>query len=184
MATNPDRSSLFPTIERRYGKPIAFWFGELAALGDERYPVQMAFLQQTHGLSRAHANALILYRRGSTSSRRYDTLPEYLASLDATKAATVRAIFQVLTDRFPTAAVVIAWNHPMLRLGNRYLFGVSAATAHLLIAPFDAAVIKQFRARLAGYVVNRKTVRVPVDWHVDADLIIDMVAAQLVDGDS
>lgn len=160
---------------------MSFWFRELATVSNERYPVQMAFLQETHGFSRAHANAVVLYSRGSTNARRYDTLEDYLAALDATKSATVRGIFAVLTDRFPTAEVVIAWNHPMLRLGGRYLFGVSAATGHLLIAPYDAGIIDQFRPRLTGYVVNRKTIRVPVDWQVDADLITDMIAAQLAD---
>jgi len=47
------------------------------------------------------------------------------------------------------------------------------------MAPFDAAILQTFAPRLAGYVLNKKTIRVPVDWTVDEDLISDMVAAQM-----
>jgi len=175
---SPDRSSYFPAIEKRYGRPMSYWFAQMKKVEGEKYADQMAFLQEKHGFSRAHANALVLYSRGSTSSRRYETFDEYLATLDAPKAKTMRAIFASLTAKFRKAEVVIAWNQPMLKQDGRYLFGASAQKEHILIAPFDAAIIDRFRPRLQGLQVNKKTVRVPVDWKVDRSLLVDMVAAQ------
>ena len=37
-----ERSDYFPVIEAKYGKPVAEWLDELAALGDVRYEDQMA----------------------------------------------------------------------------------------------------------------------------------------------
>ncbi|MFZ9986129.1 MAG: DUF4287 domain-containing protein [Candidatus Nanopelagicales bacterium] len=178
MATSPDRASHFPAIEKRYGKPMSYWFTQMKKVKGEKYADQMAFLQEKHGFSRAHANALVLYLKGSTSSRRYETFDEYLATLDEPKAKTIRAIFATLTAKFKKAEVVIAWNQPMLKQDGRYLFGASAQKAHILIAPFNADIIDELRPRLEGYEVNKKTVRVPVDWTVDKKLLTDMVSAQ------
>ena len=157
---------------------MSYWFTQMKKVKGEKYADQMAFLQEQHGFSRAHANALVLYLKGSTSSRRYNTFDDYLATLDEPKAKTIRAIFATLTAKFKKAEVVIAWNQPMLKQDSRYLFGASAQKAHILIAPFNADIIDELRPRLEGYEVNKKTIRVPVDWKVDKKLLTDMVSAQ------
>jgi len=143
----------------------------------QRYPEQMAFLQEQHGFSRAHANALVQYSRGSKSPRRFATVDDYLEPHDAIKQATVRAILDAITDAYPQADVVIAWNQPMAMLGGKYVFGLGVFSKHILIAPFDSDVIEEFRERLSGYSLNKKTIKVPVDWQVDARLVQDLVAA-------
>lgn len=178
MPSSSDRASYFPAIEKRYGKPMSYWFTQMKKVKGKKYPEQMAFLQDEYGFSRAHANALVQYSRGSTSSKRYETFDDYLETLDATKSKTIREIFAALTAKFRKAEVVIAWNQPMLKQDGRYLFGASALKEHILIAPFDADIIDEFRPRLEGYHVNKKTVRVPVDWKVDKKLLVDMVSAQ------
>lgn len=157
---------------------MSYWFAQMKQVNGHKYADQMAFLQEQHGFSRAHANALVLYSKGNTSSRRYETFDDYLATLDATKAKTIRAIFATLTAKFKKAEVVIAWNQPMLKQDGRYLFGASAHKEHILIAPFDADIIADFRPRLEGYHVNKKTIRVPADWKIDKKLLVDLVSAQ------
>ena len=63
----------------------------------------------------------------------------------------------------------------MLRKGTHYVFGASVAKNHILIAPFDAEVIKKMAPQLKGYTVNKKTVAVPNDWEVDDKILINMV---------
>ena len=70
-ARDPQRASHFPAIEKKHGQPMSYWFGVMAELEARKYPEQMAYLQENHGFSRAHANALIMHSRGSTSSRRF-----------------------------------------------------------------------------------------------------------------
>lgn len=177
MAHNPDRASYFPAIEKRYGKPMSYWFAQMKKVQGQKYPEQMAFLQEQHGFSRAHANALVLYTRGSTSARRFDTVDDYLVTVDATQQKTIRAILKAITTGRKDLDVVMAWNKPMVKCGDRYVFGVSATKGYLLIAPFSAEVIDEFGDRLDGYQVNKKTIRVPSDWKVDRALLRDMVDA-------
>lgn len=177
MPQGPDRASFFPAIVKKHGQPMEYWFEVMADLADRTYPEQMAFLRENHGFSQAHANALIMYSRGSTSSRRFTTLEGYLETQDETRKATTKRILSTITKAFPETEVVIAWNKPLVKLGKHYIFGVSSAGDYLLIAPFDAEVIHEFAPRLAAYKVNKKTIQVPGDWKVDKTLLTDMVAA-------
>jgi uncharacterized protein YdhG (YjbR/CyaY superfamily) len=177
-----DRSAHFPAIERKHGKPIAFWLQELAALGDEaKYAQRIAFLRERHGFSQAHANALVLFARGSTSARRFDDPDAYFRSLGGVKERTARAVFAAITAEFPDLELVIAWNQPMVRRGRDYVFGLSAATNHLLLGPWVTGGLGPFAPMLAGLVVNTKTIRIPVDWEVDAALLHELVRARLAE---
>lgn len=156
---------------------MAHWHKEMKKVAGKRYPEQMAFLQEEHGFSRAHANALVQYSRGSTSSQRFETVDDYLAEHDDVKQRTVRSILTAIADGYPDAEVVIAWNQPMVKLSGKYVFGLGVFAKHILIAPYDSEVIEQFRDRLSGYSLNKKTIKVPVDWDVDGPLLRDLVAA-------
>lgn len=177
VSESKDRSAVFPAIEKRYGQPMSHWHREMKKVAGKRYPEQMAFLQEEHGFSRAHANALVQYSRGSTSSRRFETVDDYLAEHDAVKQRTVRSILSAISDAYPDADVVIAWNQPMVKRSGKYVFGVGVFAKHILIAPYDSEVIEQFRDRLSAYSLNKKTIKVPVDWEVDTALLVDLVAA-------
>jgi len=177
-----DRTRHWPAIESRYGRPITDWLALMAERAGERHPQQIAFLRGEHGFSQAHANAVVMFARGSTSARRSTTLDGYLADADATGAATVRRILEGLLARHPGSTVEIAWNQPFLSLAGRRLFSVGVLRGHLLAAPWSVEVLDAFRDLLTsrhGLTVNRRTFRLPLDWDVDAQLLDAMVAAEL-----
>jgi uncharacterized protein YdhG (YjbR/CyaY superfamily) len=176
--TSGDRSSYFPAIERKHGRPVGEWLDELAALGDVSYREQMALLQETHGFSRTHANALVMYARGSTSARRFDDPEAFFRELGGEREHTARAIISTIVDEFPDLELVVAWNQPMLRYGTDYVFGLSAATNHLLIAPWGG-ISETVAARLGCLTANKKTIRVPVGWEIDVELLRTMVTERL-----
>lgn len=180
MGTAPgDRSAQFPAIERKYGKPMSHWFAVMKKLRDEKYADQMAHLVVEYGFSRAHANALVMYSRGSRSTRRFDSFDAYLSSLDSVAASTVRKIFTAIRAKHKDLELVIAWNQPMLRRGKDYVFGVSVASKHILLAPWGTDAIARLGHVLDGYVANKKTVQVPLDWKVDPKLLLAMVDQRL-----
>jgi uncharacterized protein YdhG (YjbR/CyaY superfamily) len=179
VASNPDRSAMFPAIEKRYGQPMSYWFDVMERVKGQRYPEQMAYLQENYGFSRAHANALVQYSRGSTSSRRFATVDDYLAPHPPQQQATVREIFATIRKRYPKLELVIAWNTPMLKSGSQYVFGVTVLKNYLLIAPVGTGIIEEFSDQLSGYRVNKKTIQVPSDWKVDGKLLRALVAARL-----
>lgn len=177
--TNPDRSSYFPAIEKKHGLPMSYWFDQMKEIKDLKYPEQIAYLRENHGFSQAHANALVLYSKGNTTSRRFNTLDDYLAPLDEEKKAKAREIFAAITQKFPKSEIVIAWNQPMVKIEDTYVFGLSIQSKYFLLAPWGTGVIDEFRPRLEGYEVNKKTFKVPFDWKVDKKLLRDMVAARI-----
>ena len=158
---------------------MAHWHEVMAEIAGRTYAEQVAFLREEHGFSQTHANALVMYTRGSLSSRRFNTIDAYLSAYPAQPQATVRAIFDAIHGVHPELDLVMAWNKPMLRHGSHYVFGVAIVTNHILLAPFDARVLQQMSAHLEGYLVQKKTVRVPLDWQVDANLLQEMVALAL-----
>lgn len=70
-----DREKFFPLIEKKYGEKMAYWFAVMKKLEGKKYPEQVAYLRENYGFSQAHANAVVMYSRGSISSKRYATPP-------------------------------------------------------------------------------------------------------------
>jgi len=175
VVSHPDRSSYFPAIEKKYEQPMSFWFAQMAEISDKKYPEQIAYLRENFGFTQTHANALVLYSRGSTTSRKYENVDQYLAQFDETKQETVRSIFAAMTDKYSAMQVVIAWNHPFGKIADRFIIGVSVHQKHILLGPTRTEVLTDLASELASYVVNKKTFKVPVDWKVDAKLMRKIV---------
>ncbi|MFZ9775156.1 MAG: DUF4287 domain-containing protein [Candidatus Nanopelagicaceae bacterium] len=182
MATkDSNREAHFPAIEKRYGEKMAYWFKVMAKIKDKKYPEQMAHLQENYGFSRAHANALIMFSKGSKSSRRFESLADYYKSIDPIQAKTIRAIFKVAKTKYPKLEIVIAWNQPMLKLDSTYVLGAGTAKNHILLNPFSKDVIVFLKPKLRDYRVLKHTFAIPNDWTVDSKLVLAMVRARLAE---
>ena len=174
-----DRSKFFPAIEKKHGGPISLWIERLKELGDAKYPEQIEFLRENHAFSQAHANALVMYVRGSETSKRFKNPKEFLASIDPVAAKTAQEIFAAITTKYPDLELVIAWNQTMLRLDTHYIIGLSVAKNHITLNPFSGEVLESFADKLRKYSVNKKTFQVPLDWKVDPTLLRGLATARL-----
>jgi len=174
-----DREKHFPAIEKKYGEKMSYWFKVMKEIAGEKYPAQIAHLRENYGFSQAHANALVMYSRGSKSSKRFSTPADYYKSIDPKQVKTLKAIFKAITTKYPELELVIAWNQPMLKLGKDYIFGCSASKNHVLMAPFSQDVLEAFTPKMADLDVKKKTIGVPNDWKVDAKLLQAMAKARL-----
>lgn len=182
MAGNDgDRTRHFPAIEKKHGGKIQQWIKMVKDLGDAKYPEQINFLRENHGFSQAHANAVVMYARGSESSRRHDTPEAFLAGVNKEAADTVRAIFAAATRKNKGLDLVIAWNQPCLRKGKSYVLGISVSKQHLTLNPFSKDVIDSFATRLADLGVSKHTFKVPYGWKPDAALLDALVKARLAE---
>ena len=76
---------------------------------------------------------------------------------------------------------MIAWNQPMLKLGDDYIFGISASTNHLSMAFWSDDVLDAFREKLAHLRVTKKTIAIPNDWVVEEKLILAMAKARIAE---
>lgn len=160
--TTGDRSKFFPAIEKKHGEKIQYWIKLLQNLETTKYPEQIAYLRENYGFSQAHANALVMYVRGSTSSKRVATPAEFFKGLDPVTRKTAKLIFSSITDKYPDLELVIAWNH-------------------MTINPFSNDVINLFTKKLSKYTVNKSTFTVPLDWKVNEALLRSIAKARLAE---
>jgi uncharacterized protein YdhG (YjbR/CyaY superfamily) len=181
MPKDPSREAHFPAIEKRYGEKMSYWFKVMKEIKGDKYPQQVAHLRQNYGFSQAHANALVMFSRGSTSSKRHDTPADYYKTVDPNQATTMRKIFKTIQTKYPKTELVIAWNQPMLKLGNDYIFGATATKKHILMSPWSRDVLADFADRLEHLELKKKTIGVPNDWKVEEKLILDMVKARIAE---
>ena len=176
-----DRSKYFPAIEKKHGGPISLWIERLEDLGDAKYPDQIAFLRENHGFSQTHANALVMHVRGSLTSKKFASPDEFLSTLDPAVKKTVQSIFAAITKKNADLELVIAWNHPMLRLGSGYVFGLSVAKNHITLNPFSSDVLQLFAHKLKDYEMKKTTFHVPLNWKVDAPLLQAIAKARIAE---
>jgi Domain of unknown function (DUF4287) len=56
-------ASYFPSIEKKYGKPISHWMKLLGAMKNMPHMEMVAALKSQHEMGHGHANALVAYHR-------------------------------------------------------------------------------------------------------------------------
>ena len=59
--------SYFPSIEKKYGKPIDYWMKELKNVKSLAHMEQVNWLKSEHGIGHGHANALVAVFRAENS---------------------------------------------------------------------------------------------------------------------
>ena len=177
--TGGDREKHFPLIEKKYGEKMSYWFKVMKSLEGEKYPVQIAHLRENYGFSQAHANALVMYSRGSESAKRFESPAQYFKTLDPQQAKTAKAIFKTIQDKYPELKLVMAWNKPMLMKEKTYIFGLAPTAKYILIAPWNQDVFKKYIPKFESQKVNKKTVAVPNDWEIDSKLLLAIIKDSL-----
>ena len=179
VVKDPSRKAHFPAIVKKHGKPMQHWFDVMERLQGKKYPEQISHLRKKYKFSQAHANALVMYSRGSISAHKFKSLPDYYKSIDPVQARTIKSIFKIIRGKYPALELVIAWNHPMLKLHDQYIFGISTAKKHILIAPFNSTLVKEFAPFFQEFKVNKKTIGLPNDWQIDSKLLLRLISAAI-----
>ncbi|WP_266031523.1 DUF4287 domain-containing protein [Brucella intermedia] len=54
-------ASYFPSIEKKYGRPVEEWFDLIRSRSDAKHMELVTWLKDQHGLGHGHANALVAY---------------------------------------------------------------------------------------------------------------------------
>jgi hypothetical protein len=54
-------ASYFPSIEQKYGHPVAYWLDLLKARSEQKHMQLVAWLKSEHGMGHGHANALVAH---------------------------------------------------------------------------------------------------------------------------
>ena len=54
-------ASYFPSIEAKYGQPVAHWLGLIEAQDGRTHMQLVSWLKADHGMGHGHANALVAH---------------------------------------------------------------------------------------------------------------------------
>src|SRR6266481_1588688 len=117
------------------------------------------------------------------SAPKFNSVDEYLASMDLTKARTLRAVIDLILNQFPELESKISWNVPTIHRKGKYVVGLAAYKNHLTISAWSPRVIEDFKVRLGKFVVMKNCFQIPVDWKIDRKLVKDLVRARLAELD-
>lgn len=179
--TTGDRSKHFPAIEKKHGQSVKFFLSQLKELGDAKYPEQIAYLRENHGFSQTHANALVMYARGSKSSKRHASTTEYFKTVNPKAAKKAKEIFKTIQAKYPNLELVVAWNQPMLKNEKGYVFGLGVQKSHILINPFSKNALEKHISKAKSLKVNKHTIQVPFDWEINSSLLNGLVRERLAE---
>jgi uncharacterized protein YdhG (YjbR/CyaY superfamily) len=112
---------------------------------------------------------------------RFNSVEDYLASLEPAKEKTIRAVIDLILAEFPELESKLAWNVPQIHRNGKYVAGIVAFKNHLTFAPWSQHVMEDFKGRLEKYVVSKGSFQIPVDWEIDKELMKDLVRARLAE---
>jgi uncharacterized protein YdhG (YjbR/CyaY superfamily) len=124
-----------------------------------------------------------MHQPRSRKRPKFNSVEEYLASLDATKECTVRSVIDFILTQFPELESKISWNVPTIHRNGKYVAGVCAYKHHLTFSPWSPRVIEDFKVRLGEFVVFKNCFQIPVDWKIDRKLVKGLVRARLAELD-
>src|SRR2546422_477119 len=121
--------------------------------------------------------------RKEMKSAKFNSVEEYLASQNPTKARTLRSVIDLILAEFPELESKISWNVPTIHRQGQYVAGLCAYKHHLTFSAWSPRVIEDFQARLGKFVVMKNCFQIPVDWEIDRELVKDLVRARLAELD-
>ncbi len=81
-------------------------------------------------------------------SPRFNSVEDYLASVDPTKARTIKGVIDLILVEFPELESKISWNVPNIHRNGKYVAGIAAYKHHLTFAPWSPSVIQAFKVEV------------------------------------
>ena len=114
---------------------------------------------------------------------RFNSVEEYLASVDPTKARTLKSVIDFILAEFPALEAKISWNVPTIHRKGKYVAGMAAYKNHLTFSAWSPRIMEAFKDRLGKFVVWKNCFQIPVDWEIDKELVKDLIRARLAELD-
>ena len=93
-----------------------------------------------------------VHKSRSQRRPRFNSVEEYLDSLDPPKDRTLRSVIDLILNQFPELESKISWNVPAIHRNGRCVVGICAYKHHLTFSPWSPRVIEHFKVRLVKLV--------------------------------
>lgn len=114
---------------------------------------------------------------------KFNTLDEFLASIDdPINAQKISDLLDWIKTTFPSTALRIAWNQPMVTDHDTFVIGFSAAKNHFSVA-VETNIFETYldQIKAAGYKANKKTFQIQWSQEINLKLLQTLIAAEIED---
>ena len=106
----------------------------------------------------------------SASSRRFETIDEYISTFPSDIQQILEKLRKVIQDSAPNAQEAISYGIPAFRLNGDLVY-FAAFKKHIGFYPRGPSAIEAFKDELSGYEQSKGTIRFPLDQPIPFDLV-------------
>ena len=110
---------------------------------------------------------------------KFSSLEEFYLSLPQDQQLATRRFVDFISTNFPDLELVLAWNQPMFKSGKNYIVGFMPTKKHINLLTLTDDAVTRFSAELKGYRHGSRSIALPFDWRIDAELISKIITFQL-----
>lgn len=110
---------------------------------------------------------------------KFASFDEFYASLPEDQRTATERFVDHVSKTHPELELLLAWNQPMFRSGKKYLIGFMPTKKHINLLTISDDAVTHFALELVGYRHGTRSISLPFDWEIDADLIEKLIQFQL-----
>lgn len=101
----------------------------------------------------------------------FDTVEEYIAAQPEAARGMLKRVRDAIRKALPKAEETISYNMPTYKIGGAAVLHFAGWKQHFSLYPVKSSVVAAFRNDLAGYELEKGTLRIPFSESVPVDLI-------------
>jgi uncharacterized protein YdhG (YjbR/CyaY superfamily) len=116
-------------------------------------------------------------QRGRSSTRKLETIDDYLAGVDDDKRAALERLRKTIKAIIPRAEECISYQMPAFRLDGRVLVWFGAGAKHCAFYP--GGLVTDFEQELGDYEISKGTIRFQPDRPLPAALVRKLIKARI-----
>lgn len=102
---------------------------------------------------------------------KFASVDEFYSALPEDQRTHISSLVEYVSARYPELNVVIAWNQPMFKSGDKYVLGFMPTKKHTNLLTVSDTAITAMAAELSGYKHGTRSISLPFDWQIDPALI-------------
>jgi uncharacterized protein YdhG (YjbR/CyaY superfamily) len=104
-------------------------------------------------------------------AKSFDTVADYIAAQPEPARKTLKQVRATLRKALPTADETISYNMPTYKIGRETVLHFAGWKRHFSLYPVKRNLAAAFKGELAGFELEKGTLRIPLAASVPVDLI-------------
>ena len=110
---------------------------------------------------------------------KFASLEDFFSSLPSDQQIAIKRFVDHVAKNFPELELVLAWNQPMFKSGKKYIIGFMPTKKHINLLTVSDDAINHLSQELEGYRHGTRSISLPFDWEINAELFEKVIDFQL-----